>query len=77
MHELSQSHTANRLLLPPSSSLLFKLGASNRVREWILVIPPYSGQMGSPHSKERDSRGDALGRLQLKGKFCSHCLRSK
>lgn len=40
MHELSPSPTANQLLFPPSFSEL--------VSEYVLVIPAYSGQIGSP-----------------------------
>lgn len=55
-------------LFPPSSSLLFLLEASKREGEWVVVIPPYSGQKGVP-SLEQGHEGGRLGRLSSKESF--------
>lgn len=74
MQDPSLSFTANRLLFLPSSSLLLKLRASKQAREWIVVIPPCSGQIReAPMLRSRGTRAGALGRGQLAGKFCSCC----
>lgn len=73
MHELSPSPTATQRLFPPRSSLLFK--SLQACEEYTVVMPAYSGQMGSAIQGSGDTRGGAWGRVQLK--VLQPLLRSK